>query len=957
MVFKNRIIEHLFFQLLLLAAINMSSFGQRQLFSLEFFKEIYPLTKINKLHQDTNGLIWLGTSAGLFSFDGINYQLLPETEARDISHICTGADNELLVGTENGDLLEINFKTGYVNLISTDSINHKITGIVKKDNLLFVSSYGSGLWLLRNKIWQRIVGISDYTLSEIYAMEMDEEDRILLGTDYGLCIINDLNKKCEFLSIENGLPDNIVKVVELDNAGNVWLGFHQQGFCMLDKNLVIQNIARYSWYHKAVTAINIYGTNQVFVGTEEGTIVEYDYTAGKMKELMKSANKKTMISDILIDREANIWISDHQNGLRKSSLFLSFLDLPNFINSKNVQALFMDSQEHLWFNTEEALYECTLKEGNNPVFKKHLDADVYGSSFISLYVKNDAVWVGTFGMGLLYYLPQSGKVHAFKEKHGLANNNVLSIAATEEKIWFATLGGVSEASIADFNMEGTDHIAFKNFHEEDGLGTEYIYQVIIDSHGNPWFATDGKGLTTHKDGRFTNYSEKDGLDSKVIYSVTEDEYNNIWLATPKKGVYHYDGKVFENYGANFGFENKQISSLHTIKNSLAVIHKFGIDLLRQEELRSFGASEGIGEINPDLNAVTEDPLGNLWIGYQNGIIKLNTNLKMNLQPEIVIDQILVNLNPMDGSGNQFTYDENYLTFNYLGLWYSDPLKIKYEYKLNGINKDWVSSRDNFVSFPNLPSGQYTFTVRASANGNFEAAKTASYQFEILEPYWKKLWFFIILFSFVILLIALIIYIRDKTLKKRALIEQEKIQFQFETLKSQINPHFLFNSFNTLISVIEEEPKLATEYVEKLSDFFRNILQLREKDVISLREEIVLTMDYAFLQEKRFGQNFSLLVNIPDRWLETEIPPLTLQLLAENAIKHNIISNDKPLTLRINIDQDYIIVQNNIHLKMKAEVSTKIGLENIVKRYQLISDLPVEVIQDEINFTIRLPLIV
>ncbi|MCB9040652.1 MAG: histidine kinase [Lewinellaceae bacterium] len=155
------------------------------------------------------------------------------------------------------------------------------------------------------------------------------------------------------------------------------------------------------------------------------------------------------------------------------------------------------------------------------------------------------------------------------------------------------------------------------------------------------------------------------------------------------------------------------------------------------------------------------------------------------------------------------------------------------------------------------------------------------------------------------------------------------------MKSQINPHFLFNSFNTLITIIEENPEIAVEFVEKLSDFYRSILQYREMEVISLREEVVLVQNYAFLLKKRFGDSLSLTVHHNEE--QAYIAPLTLQILVENAVKHNIISKSRPLNIEICAGGEYITVRNNLQKKIAMELSTGFGLQSIVNRYALLVD--------------------
>lgn len=189
------------------------------------------------------------------------------------------------------------------------------------------------------------------------------------------------------------------------------------------------------------------------------------------------------------------------------------------------------------------------------------------------------------------------------------------------------------------------------------------------------------------------------------------------------------------------------------------------------------------------------------------------------------------------------------------------------------------------------------------------------------------------------------------------LEKEKIQSQFETLRNQVNPHFLFNSFNTLISEIEDDPKKAVQYVEHMADFFRSIVTYREKDVISLGEEILIIKDYLFIQRKRYGNAFLVNINIsPEEQQQYYLAPLTLQLLAENAIKHNAILKEKPLVLDIFIEAGQLIVRNNINPKLHPEKSAGLGLQNIQKRYELLTKKSVAISNDNEFFTVIIPLI-
>ena len=190
------------------------------------------------------------------------------------------------------------------------------------------------------------------------------------------------------------------------------------------------------------------------------------------------------------------------------------------------------------------------------------------------------------------------------------------------------------------------------------------------------------------------------------------------------------------------------------------------------------------------------------------------------------------------------------------------------------------------------------------------------------------------------------------------LRQEKVQFQFEVLRNQVNPHFLFNSFNTLISTIEDDPKMAVEYVEQLSDFFRNIVNYRDREIISLKEETDLLDIYYFLQQKRHGNNIELKSSLTEQQKALYfIPPLTLQLLMENAIKHNAISKETKLIISLEITEDeYLQVKNNIHARMSKQEGSGMGLQNIVNRYTLLSSKKVQISHDEKYFIVSLPLL-
>ncbi len=187
-------------------------------------------------------------------------------------------------------------------------------------------------------------------------------------------------------------------------------------------------------------------------------------------------------------------------------------------------------------------------------------------------------------------------------------------------------------------------------------------------------------------------------------------------------------------------------------------------------------------------------------------------------------------------------------------------------------------------------------------------------------------------------------------------KKENAEFQFETLRSQVNPHFLFNSLNTLSALVFQDQEKAGLFIRELSDVYRYILENRNKELVNLEEELKVARSYIYLVQLRFEQRLNVIIDIPENMKDAMIAPLTLQLLIENAVKHNVISKNKPLTIKVYTDDNWLVVLNNLQKKEVHEFSSELGLKNIRSRYQFLSSNKVEVIENASEFKVRIPLI-
>lgn len=218
-------------------------------------------------------------------------------------------------------------------------------------------------------------------------------------------------------------------------------------------------------------------------------------------------------------------------------------------------------------------------------------------------------------------------------------------------------------------------------------------------------------------------------------------------------------------------------------------------------------------------------------------------------------------------------------------------------------------------------------------------------------------------AFVVVLIDWGIFLLNSWRQSDAAKERyrkEGIEFQFEMLRNQVNPHFLFNNLNTISSLIHSQPEVAGEFIRQLSKVYRYLLEYQGRELISLKEELEFLSSYLYLVRMRFGQNLQVELDIPATYHHLQVVPVCMQMLVENALKHNIASRNKPLLLSVTVlqqEQDtYLVIRNNLQPKSSTEFSSRLGLKNIQKRYQFLTSAPVAITQSDTDFEVQLPLL-
>jgi hypothetical protein len=426
------------------------------------------------------------------------------------------------------------------------------------------------------------------------------------------------------------------------------------------------------------------------------------------------------------------------------------------------------------------------------------------------------IWIGFFGQGLIKIDHTTHQQHYFSELH---DASILAIISDSTSIWLATLSGAVQ-----INTKAQPSIRYYN--KSNGLSTDYIYQVFIDSKKRVWFGTDGKGVDMLDAQGIHHYEQ--GLHSKVVYGFAEDVNKNIWVNTQGDGLYTFNGSSFVPLSQkNNQLRDNEISCLSTDKfGNLVVMHDLGLDIydVVRNKVFHIGDELGLDNFKPTLNAVCRDAQSDLFFGTSHGAIHYaSRQTRVQTSPTPFIESLKV----MDkkiapGQALSFGYNQNEITINYTGFWYQNAENLHYQYQLEGLDRNKIDSRDAAAIYSDLPPGDYSFHLKVS-DADFYGPEETVISFTILPPFWKTPLFYVLVIGVAVLIIYAIIKFRERQLllEKRELEEKvaertieiqkknEEIQAQTEEIIG-INEN-LENLVRSRTLELEQKNKALEEY--------------------------------------------------------------------------------------------------------------------------------------------------
>ncbi len=923
----------LFFLSISLFTWSFSVFAQKPIWNDIILEEEINLSS---LQTDTIGFVWGLSKNGLFQYDGLKLtnKIIRKDETLTYTSICRDKNHNYIIGTSSGEVIQYNpysnkiINTHYINKLQSPITFMDCEDI--DDNCLLLS-YGNGL-IWNSQSLDTLLTIENILISnEVYSAIL-KDNKVILATDQGIQIITKQgqNLSSEILNEDNGLGDVIISNI-IEHDGKMLASNYDSQIYQIDTSSLSVKTFDLPVRSK-INGIKIIQKNQLLIFNNDGI-----YTLENNSWIKKYPNAGTQeVLDITIDEENNMWVCSSGNKLSKANL--QFELIPNTID-KSQAILKINNQ--FWIGSSEGLY---IVEGLNKT--KVLDKNITCLKMIE-----GDILVGTYSFGILI-LDKKGQIIGSID--GWENNpkqSVLYIYLKEKLLYISSLTGVIKMKWSKNNgLYSTSE--YQNLNNQ--LGPGYIYQ-ILENQGVLYFATDRQGIKIlRKDSlqHITHFDNENTHTLGSIYSMTKCDAGRIWFSSSTGYIgYEENGKVYNINNERF-IQDPYTSLITSADQKIIMARNYAIDIYDPQSGHYLYFNDISHSTDQELylNSFTQDD-DNIYLAKPKGVLKIEGFQNQKTYPECTINQVMVNLIDV-GKKNSFSEDQNNLEFKYSAAWMTDPERITYQYILEGLDDNWRNTRDQRAVYPMLRPGKYVFKIKASVDGRFTHEQTNSFQFNVKQPFYKTWWFISLVLLFVGAAIRKWRNERKKVRLQKEDLNKKRIEAQLISLQTQLNPHFLFNSFNTLIGLIEEDPSKGITFTEKLTDFYRNILEMGKNDLIPLKDEIQLLDTYIHLIKERFGEQLQIDVLFED--IDSfKIPPLTLQLLIENAVKHNVVSSKNPLHIVIKQNGKNVTIKNKKLPKYGNSKGTGIGLENIKKRHTLNNLTPPKIEQSDEYFTVTI----
>lgn len=909
-----------------------ATFGHGQQYNFKNYsvKNGIAQSQVYSIIQDSRGYVWMGTfGGGINSFDGWNFKTLTEKDGLSSNYVydlIEDVDNNIWIATKGGISRYDGQK--FTNFSNGNRV-HQLA--FDQRNELFLATE-RGLTKFKNGNFINLLDGIELNDKNVRTLCLKDENNIFFGTAKGFYQLIRKNGKYELIDYgkSHDVMKNSIASITSDKQGNVWIGTFGDGAYCFDGKTFKRIDYHHELYRQTVQGITIDSKGMIWFSTLTG-IIQYNPNNQQFSNLNQEHGlANNHVRSVCEDVNGNYWIGTSGGGVSYylGKQFTTYTQADG-LGGNFIYSVFRDSKGSLWIgNSKNGV--SVLSNGKWTNFNE-------SNGFENIKVKsigeaNGRIILGTERDGVYVY---DGK--NFIAVPDFKRMLIRSVITDKNGIaWIAT-GGDGIFSLSWTN----DKPNIKQFDRENGLPDNWITALHCDKWNRIWYGTESTGIGQIAKGKPSlRINVENGLISNTIRSFAEDQSGNLWIGTAGEGVCRVE--LYSKHRKVRTLNSKvALSSLNVYlltidaENNLIIGSEKGLDYLYLNENRvikeliHFAGEEGFAGVETCTNSVFNDKDGSIWFGTINGLNHYNGTQRIRntqapkvnlLDVKLYYESIRPNEDfDIDEPWNDWRsielgHDENHITFEFLGINQIAPNKVRYKWKLDGFDEKWSpESEERSILYSNLNPGKYTFMVKA-CNEEGVWSEPVSFELTIAKPYWKTWWFLIVCIAGAIILAGGIFLLILRRSKRKGIEERKKLEMENQimelerkALRLQMNPHFIFNAFNSIQSLVgTDKEDEARYYLAKFSRLMRSILDNSGKSLITLQEEIETLENYLMIEKFCHGNRFDYTVNF-DESLETSfisIPPMLIQPFVENAIKHGFKFDETESEKRGNILVDF-----------------------------------------------------
>jgi ligand-binding sensor domain-containing protein len=788
--------------------------------------------QVNKMFQSREGYLWFATTKGLFRFDGHQFKVFTSADSLpdpNVTAIAQDSLGRIWTAHASGKISWFDGKRFQLFKPKEGLSPAPVSDILfDNNNVLWFSTLNDGLYYFRNERLYRVDDQEGLPDLYVYDVEQGEDGKIYAGTDGGMaiCELSQKDIKIDVINHKDGLSDNIIRKIHTIDATRLLLGTEDDGLISYDLKSKSFTKISVGVQLNSISDI-VVKSDRAWISSAKSGLTVIDLKTSQAKHYGKANNETIpIISSLLVDKEFNIWAASRNGIFRTLGDELEFISLSQKDMDPNVMAVARDRDGAIWFSTQDGLFKRT----QTAIGEHKTSSPLAGTSFsryrvISLYVDDEGfLWAGLYGEGVLRIDPTNNKTRLLSKE--LRNGNVLHISGKGKTVWLATLGGAEKIDVTG------DKLLVTHYSEENGLSSDFIYQVHVDTDGRAWFATDGKGVDM-LDAKGIHHLDS-GLISKVVYGFAEDANGTIWANTQDAGIFYFDGEKFiDARQDSIAFREANNFVLTTDQaGRIIAMHNSGIDIydVTSKEIRYLDEQSGLDDHIVNLNSFYKDG-SDLLFGTSNGIVDLGFNPQGTAFPKIHIEGIsMVGQKDYLDVTNELNYNQNNLTMRFRGFWFQNPDDVTFAYKMDDYDAEWIVTGDDNITYSQLPAGSYTFRVRSASSA--PGSESIIY-FQIRPPFWKTAAFAIFVIALSALLIYAYIKYRERSLKEAKLLLEEKVEERTQEIQKNVEE-------------IQAQNEEIMAQAEEINGINENLEMLVHERTAELEKKNTALEEYAFI---------------------------------------------------------------------------------------------------------------